>query len=164
MDFVARRERKVEENLKHPYCFKVQTRAASSSKDSTTPTLASDMDDDQSNRMDTMDLRQLVEDREDANGFATIEPTSNKKEDENNNDEMNSGLTHRSQSPSDEQLDTQHFHEPSTQTNTHLLDDTTAPINEHQQQQTASEHHRADEQQTTTATERTTDDATLAKR
>lgn len=163
MDFVASRERKVEQNLKHPYCFKVQTRAASSSKDSTTPTLAADMDDDQSNRMDTMDLRQLVEDREDANGFATIDPTSNKKEDENNNDEMTPGLTHRrSQSPSDEQLDThQHFNEPSRQTNNHLLDDITAPTNE---QQTGSEHHRTDEQQTTTATERTTDDATLVKR
>jgi hypothetical protein len=162
MDFVASRERKVEQNLKHPYCFKVQARAASASKDWTTSTSDGDMDDDQSNRMDTLDLRQLVEDREDANGFLTIDQSSNKKEDENNNDEMDPGLTHRSQSPSDEQLNTQHFHEPSTQTNSHLLDDTTASTNE--QQQTASEHQRADEQQTTTATERITDHATLAKR
>ena len=161
MDFVASRERKLEQNLKHPYCFKVQTRAASSSKDSSAPALLSEMDDEQNNGMDTVDLRQLVEGRQNTNGFASIDQTSSRKEDENNNDETDPGLTHRSHSPSDEELDTEQFNEPSTQTNNHLLDDATASTME---QQTASEQRHADEQQKTTTTERTTDDATLVNR
>jgi len=86
----------------------VQTNPTSSSSSprSTTKEIDDD-DDDQLNRIDTMNLREIVKDRDNEKIFLTIDQSIPKQEeDENTNDKMDHGLIPVSCSSSDEELDT----------------------------------------------------------
>jgi hypothetical protein len=71
---------------------------------SSPPSSTNEIDEEQINRIDTMDLRQIVNDHDNANIFLTIDQT--KQEDENNNDKIDQNLIQISCSSSDEELDT----------------------------------------------------------
>ena len=73
--------------------------SASTSADAPTDEL-DEQSNDQANRMDTIDLRQIVDDRDDE--FLTIDAARTKTEDENNNDKIDLGLMPPFHSSSDE--------------------------------------------------------------
>jgi hypothetical protein len=100
-----------------------------------------ELDDEQINRMDTIDLSQIVEERDNDNIFLTIDQSTTKQDDENTNDKIEHGLTQVSCSSSDEELDTN---------NTNLFHHNTKPI---------TEHHGED-----TTTDLSTDNDTISKR
>jgi hypothetical protein len=72
----------------------------------TSPTTTNDLDDEEINRMDTIDLRPIVEDRDINNVFLAIDQSTTKQDDENTNDKIEHGLTQVSCSSSDDELDT----------------------------------------------------------
>ena len=104
--------------------------------------------------MDTIDLRQIVNDREDE--FFTIDTARTKTEDENNNDKIDPGLMPPFHSPSDEDSNTtNHLFDP----NPSSLAATAAA----RTQQTASDRTLGEDDQSTT-TELSTDNENVSKR
>lgn len=154
----------------NPYCFKEQTNPPTSpSQTSTTTSAINDVDDDQTNRMDTISLRQFDEGRDNDNIFLTIDTSTTKLEDEYSNDNIDRGLIQVSCSSSDEELDTKHHSQSSTNNNHNKK--SIAPTTE---KQISSDHnHGEDEQHTTsllpssssaTTTDRPTDNNNMSKR
>ncbi|CAF4902887.1 unnamed protein product [Rotaria magnacalcarata] len=87
----------------------VQTTSSMKSSTTTSSSVANELGDDQNdqtNRMDTNDLKQIAEEYDNNNKYLTIDQSTTKQEDENNNDKIDHGLTQVSCSSSDEELDT----------------------------------------------------------
>ncbi|CAF2473493.1 unnamed protein product [Rotaria sp. Silwood2] len=130
----------------------------SSMKISTTTSLTKDTDDeqnDQTNCMDTIDLKQIVEDCDNNNRALTIEQLPIDQEDESNNDKIDHGLIQVSCSSSDEELDTNNQIEQSTNKKffNHNAETIIPPSTTATQQQTSFEHlHGENEEHTTTTT------------
>jgi hypothetical protein len=109
----------------------------------------------QTNRINTMDLRQMVEEYDDDNLILTIDQSTTKQEDENNNDKIDPHLNQISSFSSDEELDNKNLTHPST-TNPNLE-------NSHINPQTSINSNHGEELQTTTTTDLSNDNDTLSK-
>jgi hypothetical protein len=109
----------------------------------------------QTNRINTMDLRQMVEEYDDDNLILTIDQSTTKQEDENNNDKIDPHLNQISSFSSDEELDDKNLTHPST-TNPNLE-------NSHINPQTSINSNHGEELQTTTTTDLSNDNDTLSK-
>jgi len=149
----------------NPYCFKEQTNPTSPSQTSTT---TSTINDDQTNQMDTIDLRQNDDVRPNDNIFLTIDQSTTKHEDEYSNDNIDRGLIQVSCSSSDDELDTKNQIQSSTNNN-----HTKKSITTTTEKQISSDHnHGEDKQHTTplrpppltTTTDLPTDNDTKSKR
>ncbi|CAF4655738.1 unnamed protein product [Rotaria sp. Silwood1] len=155
-------------NTENPVQTTTTTTPPSSSpspmKISTTTSLTKDIDDeqnDQTNHMDTIDLKQIVDNCDNNNKDLTIEQLLTNQEDENTNDKIDHGLIQVSCSSSDEELDTNNQIGQSTNKknfnhNTESIPPTPTTAT---QQQTSFEHSNGeDEQHTSTTTTTTTTD------
>jgi len=149
----------------NPYCFKEQTNPTSPAQNSTT---TSTINDDQTNQMDTIDLRQNEDVRPNDSIFLTIDQSTTKHEDEYSNDNIDRGLIQVSCSSSDDELDTKNQIQSSTNNN-----HTKKSITTTTEKQISSDHnHGEDKQHTsplrppplTTTTGLPTDNDTKSKR
>ncbi len=120
---------------------------------SSPPSSTNEIDEEQINRIETMDLRQIVNDHDNANIFLTIDQT--KQEDENNNDKIDQNLIQISCSSSDEELDTN-----LQLTNNNLFNSNTESTTE---QQPSSDQNPAEDLPHTT-TNLSTDNDNISKR
>lgn len=126
--------------------------------------------------MDTTEAKQIAENpNDDDSDYLTIHPMRSKKEDENNNDEMDHEFTHQlqSSSPAEDELQISHSMDQFPETNIDYFDQktrspTTSTTDGDSQPAATFTHHEQDdandEHQTEAALERTKDDATAAKR
>ena len=122
----------------------------------TNATSSNEIDDEQNgqnNRIDTMDLRQMVEEYDDENLILTIDQSTTKQEDENNNDKIDPHLNQLSGFSFDEELDKKNFTHPNRRN---------SPI----EQQTSVDSNHGEELQpsTTTTTDLSNDNDNLSKR
>ncbi len=102
----------------------MQTNSTSSS--------TNEIDDEQNGgRIDTIDLRQIVEEYDDENLVLTIDQSTTKQEDENNNDKIDHHLNQISCFSSDEELDNKNLNHPSTNPNNSHLDQQTSVDSNH---------------------------------
>ncbi len=108
----------------------------------------------QTNRINTMDLRQMVEEYDDDNLILTIDQSTTKQEDENNNDKIDPHLNQISSFSSDEELDDKNLTHPSTTNPNHE--------NSHINPQTSINSNHGEELQPTT--DLSNDNDTLSKR
>ncbi len=116
----------------------MQTNSASS------PSTKEIIDDEQTNQIDTMDLRDIVQDpTSNEKIFLTIDQSTTKQEDENNNDKNDHGLIQVSCSSSDEELDTKPNQIPQS-TNKNIFNPNTKPTTE---QQISSDHKHGEDDQ-----------------
>lgn len=91
----------------NPCCFKEQDNATSPLHSPSTATATMfDNHDDSNNRMDTIDLRQIVEDRDNENIFSTMDRSTHEADDDYSSDHIDAGHAQASRSPLDEHVDT----------------------------------------------------------
>ncbi|CAF3585946.1 unnamed protein product, partial [Adineta steineri] len=113
-----------------------------------------DTNDDQINQMDTIDLRQMVEDRDNNNIFLTIDQSTTKHDDEYSNDNTDHGLIQVSCSSSDEELDTKNQIQSSTNNNNNNNNNhnkTSITTTTNGKQISSDHNHGEDEQHTTSS-------------
>ncbi len=121
--------------------------------------LPDDEQTDQLNHIGTMDLRQIVEDQEKDNIFLTIDQSTTKHEDENNNDQVDPRLIQLPGPSSAEDLDTKASNQQSTN-DTNLFHSNTESTTE---PQSSSESNRGEDALQTT-THLSTDNDNRSKR
>jgi hypothetical protein len=127
---------------------------------STSSPSTKEIDDDQTNQIDTMDLRDIVKDQNNENIFLTIDQSTTKEEDENNNDKNDHGLIQVSCSSSDEELDTKPNQSPQSP-NKNIFNPNTKSTTE---QQISSDHKHGEDDQHTTTTNLSNDNDNISKR
>lgn len=142
----------------------MQTTTTTSSPPSSSPPpppSTNEMDNDQINRIDTMDLRDIVINCDNENKFLSINQSTTKQEDENNNDKIDHGLIQVSCSSSDEELDTINKQiSPTKKKN--LFNPNIKSTTE--QQQTSSFDHKSGEEDKQPTTNLSNDNDNISKR
>ena len=111
--------------------------------------------------MDTIDLRQIVDDQQNENIFSSIDQTTTKHDDEYSNDNIDHGLTQALCSSSDEDPYIKDSADSSDATHTR-----TSITAAHDQQISSDSNHGGDHQLTTSlpTTNLSTDNENLSKR
>jgi hypothetical protein len=149
--------------------------ATSSTKDSTASTVPSDVIDDESsngqiNRLDTRQLREIDDDHDRHCLVLNIDQTTNRKEDENNNDAVDAEFTHISCSMSSDDIDTNDSSQTSMNTNRQAFNDNTNPLAtttivcDNGEQITSEHEHESTSMATTARKEQSIDDMNTSKR
>ncbi|CAF1052738.1 unnamed protein product [Adineta ricciae] len=124
------------------------------------PSTTLDTNDEQINQMDTIDLRQIVDDQQNENIFSSIDQTTTKHDDEYSNDNIDHGLTQPLCSSSDEDPYIKDSADSSDATHTR-----TSITAAHDQHISSDSNHGGDHQLTTSlpTTNLSTDNENLSK-